>query len=479
MPSFAGSIPAAPASFETAAALEAQGIETNIFFMSHGSRILFEARLAAIRDYRRSMAEPGARFAMPLADAISASPSSNLVIEASRSVPVVEPVLEPYASMTATAAAECFVAENPKLLGSDTGKRKAVWTAKTRSQFFTAMRLLEKSVGPKRFWELTTADLQQLLGHFDKLPPNHHKTPRHTNMSLDEICDEASVGVATGQYANEDLGLNVPTLNRHFRYIHMAHDWMRKMVLQANLIDWSTFAFDDSRNIREQRIAFPVAVAREVFLMAPWQGCESPARRYRQGRRIIEDSIFWVLPILWYSGMRREEVCKLMVADFDTTTDPDGIPFIRIRNTAAGRVKNEGSVRSVPVADELVRLGLLEFVMITKEKGGTLLFPELVSTTRSMGDSYYARRWTKIAAIAALAPGITLHGIRHMVATELKDARVGTEVRADLLGHISDGETAGRYSKASRHAILLEAVNKIPVVTNSVKSVRPPTATTN
>ena len=65
-------------------------------------------------------------------------------------------------------------------------------------------------------------------------------------------------------------------------------------------------------------------------------------------------------------------------------------------------------------------------------------------------------------------PG-TIHGIRHMVADELKAASVSEEVRADLLGHTLQSETAGRYWKASRLETLRTAVNTIPIVTSSIE----------
>lgn len=38
-----------------------------------------------------------------------------------------------------------------------------------------AMRLLQKSMGPKPLVSLSNEDLRQLLKYFDGLPPNHHK----------------------------------------------------------------------------------------------------------------------------------------------------------------------------------------------------------------------------------------------------------------------------------------------------------------
>ena len=357
--------------------------------------------------------------------------------------------------------------ENPKLRGSATGKREAKWTSKTRSQFETAMRLLQKSMGATPFVSMSNDDLRRLLNHFDGLPPNHHKSPRHGPMSLEEICAEARADVAAGRLAADTLGLNVPTLNRHFRYIRITHDWMRQQDGALEL-DWKAFSFDDRRGARDQREAFPVAVARKMFRLPPWHGCASVRRRLKPGREVYHDSLYWVLPILWYSGMRRGEACKLQVSDI--VRSPDGIWFFDIAVTEAGRLKTSSSRRCIPVANELIRLGLIEFVGAMKHAGKALLFPELVSATRPMGDTFYRLGWNKVAcALEGRPDGLTLHGMRHTVADELKAAGVCEEVRADLLGHAGESETAGRYSKASRLSVLLEAVNKIPIVTSSLR----------
>lgn len=455
---------------ETAEALENEQTETDIFYMDHAMRLRFEARFAAVQEYRRRMADPNRRFEsllsahaapVPLRPAPPATPPVT-------SSPIIDPA---WATLTAEQAAQKFIAENPKLVASETGKREARWTDKTKAQFESSMRLLQKSMGLKPFVTLTNEDLRQLLRHFDGLPPNHHKSPRHGPMTLSEICAEAQEKIATGELEKSSLGLNVPTLNRHFRFLKMAHEWARKQVPAIQALDWSAFAFEDGRSARDQREAFPVPTARKIFLLPPWHGCANKRHRLTPGREIYHDSLYWVLPIIWYSGMRREEACKLQAADIARSSD--GIWYFDIDDTQAGRLKNASSRRWIPVADELRRLGFIDFVKTVRASGQTLLFRELASDTRDMGDSYYRLGWMKILSGLVEKPSdLTIHGIRHTVADELKAAGVDHEVRADLLGHTLESETASRYSKASRLGVLLAAVNKIPVVTSTVRPAR-------
>lgn len=460
---------------ETAEALENEQLGTDIFHMDHAMRLRFEARLAAVQEYRRRLEDPDRRFASMLAAPVSprpigpSAPAAGVQsAPAASTAPTVDPA---WATITAEQAGQKFINDNPKLVASETGKREAKWTEKTKSQFQTAMRLLQKSMGSKPFVSLSNEDLRQLLKHFDGLPPNHHKSPRHGPMTLAEICAEAQTDIASGKLAKGSLGLNVPTLNRHFRFLKMAHEWARKENPSVPALDWSAFAFEDGRSAREQRDAFPVVLARKIFRLPPWHGCANVRDRFKPGRDVFHDSLYWVLPIIWYSGLRREEACKLQVADI--ACSDEGIWYFDIDVTDAGRLKNASSRRWIPVADELVRLGFIDFVAAMRRARETLLFPELISETRNMGDSYYRMGWMKILACLDEKPDdLTIHGIRHTVADELKAAGVNEEVRADLLGHTMESETAGRYSKASRLSVLLEAVNKIPVVTSAVQPAR-------
>jgi integrase len=447
--------------------LEEEELGTDIFHMDHAMHLRFEARVAAVQEYREQLADPKRRLeslrALPTAPRELPAPAKTV-----RAAAAETPIEGELANLTAEQMARKFVEANPKLTASMTGKREARWTDKTRSQFETAMRLLEKSMGTKPFVELTNEDLRQLLEHFDGLPPNHHKSPRHGPMSLEAICAEAQSEVKKGKLEKKALGLNIPTLNRHFRFIRMAHTWCRKQLPQLNELNWEAYSFRDSRNARDQRDAFPVDVARKLFLLPPWQGCANRRQRFKPGREVFHDSVYWVLPIIWYSGMRREEACKLQVSEI--VLSPEGIWYFDVVASEAGRLKNTASKRRVPIASELLRLGFLDFVNVMRNAGEKLLFPELASDTRAMGEMYYRHAWKKLLEVFdGPTEGLSTHAIRHMVADELKAVRIDHEIRADLLGHALEDETGGRYSKAARLAVLQEAVDKIPVVTKTVR----------
>ncbi len=114
-------------------------------------KVNLEGRLAAALEYRRRLVDPATMWAAMTDDRIPAAPMPfAAVATAPATVPAPLPpreleVAEPWASMTPTQAAERFIADNPKIVGD--ARRKARWTEKTRTQFLSAARLLEKSYG--------------------------------------------------------------------------------------------------------------------------------------------------------------------------------------------------------------------------------------------------------------------------------------------------------------------------------------------
>lgn len=113
---------------------------------------------------------------------------------------------------------------------------------------------------------------------------------------------------------------------------------------------FSTYISPDRKDERAARAAYTPEQGKELFRLPPWTGCESADERLKPGDQILHNALFFVLLLVWYTGMRREEVCKLLVDDIQEFA---GIWHIDVRFTAAGRVKNQTSVRLVAICDEL------------------------------------------------------------------------------------------------------------------------------
>jgi len=356
--------------------------------------------------------------------------------------------------MTIGAAAAAFLNANPAFHQDHESSR---WTAKTRSQFDAAIFLAEKFFGSEVIISaIDETMLANLFRTMRSLPTNHHKSPAHAAMSLEQI--------AAG---NKGKGLSSATTNRHMRFLKVVFDWASKRVPGCAVIDWSAFVVADKRVKRDKRAAFSVQELETLFTGAIWHGSESRVRRLKPGQHVWHDSAYWIPILVTYTGARREEIAKIMV---DDVTMIEGIWALKVRVTETGRVKTESSVRDIPLANEVIRLGFLKFVEYQREAGQVAVFADLGSGASNYGDAFYKKWWRSFIRAGLVPDAKDMHSIRHFVSTELANLDVSEERRADLLGQtITSSETARTYTKATRMQIMKQMVDTIPKVTKRLK----------
>ena len=388
---------------------------------------------------------------VPMPTPAAVDPLTSASTAATPSIPAAGAPRSRVGDLPIASAAKAFLDAHPKL---DVGEATSRWTGKTRSQFDAVIYLAGKFFGDTAIGLIDEDALAQFFRALRRLPRNHHKTPSHAGMTLQEI------GATNG-----GDGLSLATTNRHMRFLRMVFDWAAKRMVDPPVIGWSQFVEADRRMKRDKRPAFTSAELTTLFKGAVWSGSESMTRRLRPGRHIWHDSAYWVPLMLTYTGCRREEIAKALVSDIEKL---EGIWAIRVRETESGRIKTTSSERDVPIADELIRLGLLDFVERQREAGQTLLFPELAGGS-SYGDVFYKRWWRAFMRAGLVPDDKDMHSIRHFVSTSLAAANVSEERRADLLGHtIISSETGQTYTKVTPLPILLEVVNAIPRVTKDL-----------
>jgi integrase len=197
--------------------------------------------------------------------------------------------------------------------------------------------------------------------------------------------------------------------------------------------------------------------------------------RVTPGDAIVHDAFYWVPLLLYYTGARREEICKLCPGDVKLAP----IPHIFIDFTDFGRIKNDQSVRPVPLHRELVRLGFLQFVEECRKRGYPVLFPELTPTNdvQKFGDIYYKNVWANLKRAAKLADDATNHGMRHRFSTDLKAKKVFSEFRRDVMGQGGLDINEERYSDTAAMEILKGIIEELPSVTDALqpgKAIVPP-----
>jgi integrase len=401
-------------------------------------------------------------------------------------IPHCSPAVEPtqttdrvppeWIACTPSEAAERMIEATPKLFSHRQGGKRAREQVgeQTLRQIRWASMLLEKSLPPGTpLWKVTEDDIKQLDIYFDQIPTSFGKSPsdRASTSTLADAAAKAADAVADGNLSAEDVGLSTGTSNKHFNKLGQVYAFMRKSVKVGAEIKFGTFTAAIDKDEREARQRYTVDQGRAIFALPPWTGCVGVNDRLTSGDAVIHDGLFYVLLLVWYTGARREELCKLMLTDVEVRHD---IPYLLIRDTQTGRVKNQSARRVVVLSSELQRLGFLRYVEAMREADETLLFPELMpgnATKRKLGDVFYKLWWIYIKGMLPdLKRGQAMHSARHMVSDELKDQSVFVEFRNDFLGHRGKGEGENRYPSAASLKRIKEVVEKIPIVTTHLPS---------
>lgn len=478
---------------EVTQALDRVGIPMTQTNLPLAMKIILEARTAAAHacrvglvpndfEDRAAETQSGSTASVPALGSVK----SGTVFDSTVPVPqsqisglrLSEMVPDPWLSMTPIEVAERFIAETPKMFEHrQSGKRASEQTGEqTLRQIRWAAKLFQCTLPEgKPMWKVSADDLKNFDKWLDRLPVTFGKSSKDRIGSIDlEIVEQRALErVEDGELQPDQIGLTVPTANKHYRKIAQVHAFLRKKIPGLPAMDFGEFTQPDRKDEREARMRYTLEQGREIFSLPPWSGCVGEKDRLSAGQSVIHDSLYFVLLLVWYTGARREEICKLRIEDVGHI---DGICFLRIETTDTGRVKNSSAIRCIAVADEVIRLGFVAYVEALKAAGETLLFPELApapGTKRKRGDVFYKLWWIYIRPmVPSLVRGQAMHSARHTVSDELKQQEIFLEFRNDLLGHKGQGgEGVTRYPSATRLRTVLSIVNRIPIVTDHLPGV--------
>ncbi|SFP07651.1 tyrosine-type recombinase/integrase [Qipengyuania nanhaisediminis] len=380
-----------------------------------------------------------------------------------------------YAAMSPTEFAEVFIGEKFGGLEHREGnkrQREIVQESTFRDIRWVAV-LLEKAM-PEGvpFSQVTMEHVTNLDSWFDLLPTTIGKSPkdREPETTFEMIRERALERIDSGELSPEQIGLSVNTSNKHWQNFARMHKYLRSLVPGVFEVDVSKFVTPETKDEREARDAYTKEQGQAIFSLPPWTGCAGLDDRLKSGTHIIHDALFFILLLVWYTGARREEICKLKLDDvFDS--EPHGIPYIFIRPTDTGRIKCKSSKRKIPLHEELFRLGFLKYVAALRAAGETLLFAEMYpssGTKRKIGDVFYKNWWIYLRPfVPDLKRGQAMHAARHSCSDALKQAGITLEKRNDFLGQSQKalGEGAARYSEPLALKGMKEMLTDIPSVT--------------
>jgi integrase len=129
----------------------------------------------------------------------------------------------------------------------------------------------------------------------------------------------------------------------------------------------------------KKRDGFTVEQLNAIFTAPVFTGCKSAHYWKEPGNHRLDCERYWAPIIALYTGGRRAEICQLRVSDI---VQKEGIRCISINDQPdeddeslpQKSVKNESSIRYIPIHPELERIGFLDMVERRRKAGKIMLF---------------------------------------------------------------------------------------------------------
>lgn len=248
------------------------------------------------------------------------------------------------------------------------------------------------------------------------------------------------VRVAGREFTREQAEDHARTITRSTanRYLNFFRSFYAERVEHGDAaVNPFEGALFNKREVAQQtkpRLPWEPDQLRTLFASPVWRGSASAWVRTAPGPTVYEDDRFWVPLIGLFTGLRRDEICDLKIADV-TRDDTAGCWLLHVREgkTAAAR-------RRVPVHPELEKIGFVRYIQAVKKGRHARLFPALRGNTDTAGNEFgkWFGRYRKICGV--YEPGRDFHSFRHTFKTEIGRRFRGNDLVVNaLVGHEAQG----------------------------------------
>ena len=168
----------------------------------------------------------------------------------------------------------------------------------------------------------------------------------------------------------------------------------------------------------------------------------------------------WGAWIGFYTGARVNEVAQLYVHNIAPEGDIYG--FHIVESKPDQKLKTAGSKRFIPIHQDLIDAGFLDYVEDVKEAGHERLFPLLPHSKKAgYGDAMSDQFGTYIESLGISGTDIGFHSFRHKMVSELLSKDVPQHVVAHITGHgVSAPGSMGDYIHKETLLLRVDALSR-------------------
>lgn len=227
-----------------------------------------------------------------------------------------------------------------------------------------------------------------------------------------------------------------PTIVNKVSYIKLLFDWGQNS---------GYYPSDDNPALKQIRLTKKDRVARKKLGFEPFTDQE--IERIKSSLPIDKPQVFWSVMLGIYTGARVNEVSQIELANIVQDCD---LSILTITDTGKDqKLKNQSSIRTIPLHPRLIELGLLEYIEDLKRKNFDRLFPNLKFSANGYGNAITQAfsRILKSADIKAVSGKKGFHSFRKTINHKMQTAGIAPDIRAQFLGHDLDDEHYQAYSR--------------------------------
>lgn len=297
----------------------------------------------------------------------------------------------------------------------------------------------------KKIRDITSDDLQELVYLVKFLPPRLNKTEAYSNIQKIIEYGKKHPEKCISDKTASDYIQNLKTL--------FAWACKRKYIKENPIDEIDIPVFETTKTIAKYQ-SFTVQQLQKIF------HSEFYSKHWDNNRQ--RRSFFWIGLLGLYTGARLNEICQLQ---FDDIQEEDGIKFISINENDGKHVKTKAGIRKIPIHQELIKLGFLEFVNLMQKQSpakNKRIFMDLVPNTRGELSAQPSKWFGKLLDSLGLKDkGLVFHSFRHTVRTILRNNNCPIDRVQRLCGWEGSNSLSEHYGTISIKVLADELNEKL------------------
>ena len=322
------------------------------------------------------------------------------------------------------------------------------WRDKTYLKIEHALKLVFEIMGDKSVEQYTRKDFEDFRKILQKLPSNIGKKKEFEDKTLIEISEENAT-------SKKHKVLTPSSVNTLIGQVHTFFEWCL------------THGYIQNNFCRKLKVRDP---RKKLTLKDPFNDInllEAKTHIFGNVQKLYDKKPerVWIPMIGFYQGMRLEEIAQLHLEDI-YQNESDMWVFDLNENTnknnqSVKKIKNNPSVRIVPIHPKLIEFGFLDYCETVKKAGHERVFYNLKDGRdgfgRGVGDWFNTQTKRHISK----SEKKSFHSTRHTFIQRLKNLSVDTHKIIGLIGHGEDKMSYTQYGEEFSPEILFPELIKV------------------